>query len=249
MAALILFTMATSAAAAEGEAPEFSDGHRDRAAWEDWFSSLSGDARSGAEAWALQRSLAHPIPCGQPDKSEDWRQGCYAALNRLAAPDVRRHVEPSYRAGWNAPLSPVQQPPPAEASMVFPPSLEEKLLAGHPPSENAESHSATMPSHPANTHKEYTYSVNHDFAYGCATPGNSVAIYRMLMGASVDLMVLQAEANANDCYSVSKSVHMKKITEDVDTHSLLMDLGQAFYVLGRDKITQLWFVPQLLVAD
>ena len=77
----------------------FQKGFADRAAWENWVSSLTSDYRTGAEYWAGQRSLPHPGTCyGQPD----FTAGCNEARRRLAPADALRKSEPDYRTGWNS---------------------------------------------------------------------------------------------------------------------------------------------------
>jgi hypothetical protein len=79
--------------------PMFEKGLADRAAWEQWISSLSTDYRAGAEYWAGQRSLPRPGTCyGVPGFSA----GCEAAKARLTPADALRKSEPDYKLGWNA---------------------------------------------------------------------------------------------------------------------------------------------------
>jgi hypothetical protein len=106
---------------AEGSA--YRDGLRDRAAWEQWFSGLQGDYKTGAFFWSSQRSLPKPGPCKQ--MNDDFDAGCTAAKTKLSAADTRRKSEPSYKVGWNAwaPSEPsaapsVQNVPPAVAAPV-----------------------------------------------------------------------------------------------------------------------------------
>ena len=83
----------------------FRQGQVDRQTWETWFGSLTGDYRSGATYWASQRSLAIPGSCSAvpPSTGADWTAGCFAAQQKLAAPDVRRKTEPNDRLGWKQP--------------------------------------------------------------------------------------------------------------------------------------------------
>jgi hypothetical protein len=87
--------------------PLYKKGFADRAAWEQWFSSLHGDYKIGAFYWAGQRSLPHPGSCRQMD--DDFFNGCTAAKERLAPADALRTTEPEYKAGWNAWTSPAPQ--------------------------------------------------------------------------------------------------------------------------------------------
>ncbi len=78
----------------------FDQGLQDRAAWEQWFNSLQGDAKTGAFYWAGQRSLPHPGSCQQ--MSNEFYAGCTQAKLKLSASDTLRKTEPAYKAGWNA---------------------------------------------------------------------------------------------------------------------------------------------------
>jgi hypothetical protein len=83
----------------QGSDPMFQKGLSDRAAWETWFNGLQGDEKTGAFFWSGQRSLAHPGSCNQ--MSATFTAGCTAAKVKLAASDVLRKSEPSYKLGWN----------------------------------------------------------------------------------------------------------------------------------------------------
>jgi restriction system protein len=71
----------------------------------DWFGTLTGDYRAGAEWWAGQRSLLSPPSCtaAPPSTGAAWSAGCSAAKEQLTPSDVRRKKEPEYRLGWNNP--------------------------------------------------------------------------------------------------------------------------------------------------
>jgi len=85
--------------------PLFDQGLADRRAWEQWFSSLVGDQKAGAEYWSGQRSLPKPGSCyraassGQDENA--FASGCLAAKQRLAHSDQMRK-NPDYKAGWNS---------------------------------------------------------------------------------------------------------------------------------------------------
>ena len=79
----------------------FLQGKADRRLWEEWFASLGPDARAGAQFWASQRSLAHPVSCQAGALNAEWLTACMSAQQRLAPTDVRRRQEPNYRLGWN----------------------------------------------------------------------------------------------------------------------------------------------------
>jgi len=77
----------------------FQQGRADRAAWEQWFAALTGDARLGADYWSIQRSKQQPGNCvGTPE----FQQTCVAAKRRLATPDTRRKTDAQYWWGWNS---------------------------------------------------------------------------------------------------------------------------------------------------
>jgi hypothetical protein len=82
----------------------FEEGLADRQAWEDWFANLSGPFKDGAEYWSGQRSIPKPGSCYGPGGQNpgDWTMGCLAAKRLLVPSDVRRKLEPDYRAGWNS---------------------------------------------------------------------------------------------------------------------------------------------------
>ncbi len=92
----------TPMASAAPTSTSFLQGKADRRAWEEWFASLSVDARAGAQFWASQRSLAHPVSCQSSALDAEWLAACVSAQQRLAPSDVRRRQEPDYRSGWNA---------------------------------------------------------------------------------------------------------------------------------------------------
>lgn len=82
----------------------FQQGFADRQQWEEWFASLSGDTKAGAEFWAGQRSLPHPGACFGPTGQDlgGFTAGCLGAQQRLSPMDARRKSEPDYKAGFNA---------------------------------------------------------------------------------------------------------------------------------------------------
>jgi len=86
------------------EPSDFQQGLTDRRSWEQWYSGLTGDYQQGAEWWSAHRSLPNPPSCGNPTTpaQQDWNAGCLAAQQRLAASDVRRKTDPTYRQGWNS---------------------------------------------------------------------------------------------------------------------------------------------------
>jgi len=73
-------------AMAEEPSALFSQGLRDRTKWENWFATLTGDRRAGAEYWAGQRSLPRPGLCvGTPD----FVKGCNEAKASRAEPRLK----------------------------------------------------------------------------------------------------------------------------------------------------------------
>lgn len=81
----------------------FEEGLDDRRVWENWFGSLSGPFKDGAEYWSGQRSISKSGSCYGPGGQNlgDWTMGCLAAKRVLTPSDIRRKSEPEYRAGWN----------------------------------------------------------------------------------------------------------------------------------------------------
>ncbi len=125
-AALAAFAGLLMANAAYAQSQAYSDGLADRTAYENWFATLSGQEKAGAEYWAGQRSLPNPSPCTPQSGNSDaaWVAGCREAQRLLAPSDARRHSEAEYRLGWNAfqgsppavvdtPQTPPPRPPPA----------------------------------------------------------------------------------------------------------------------------------------
>jgi hypothetical protein len=85
-------------------ASSFDQGLTDRAEFEQWFASLNGDFRRGAEWWAEHRSLPHAGTCNGPAAAmnQQFTLGCEAAKTRLITKDVKRNSDPDYRRGWNS---------------------------------------------------------------------------------------------------------------------------------------------------
>lgn len=88
----------------ESSTPE-AQGHTDRVGFETWIGGLTDDQRRGANFWAAERSKPKPASCSVAAPSPDYTTGCQEAQRRLAPLDVRRKTDPSYRKGWNAPLT------------------------------------------------------------------------------------------------------------------------------------------------
>jgi hypothetical protein len=110
---LLIFAGLLMANAAHAQSQGYSDGIADRTAYENWFATLDGQEKAGAEYWADQRSAPNRGPCTNPggNVNASWVAGCREAHRRLDPSDARRHSEPEYRLGWNA----FQEPPPATA--------------------------------------------------------------------------------------------------------------------------------------
>jgi DNA-binding helix-hairpin-helix protein with protein kinase domain len=85
-------------------AASFDQGLADRAELEQWFASLIGDFRRGADWWAGHRSLPNPGLCSGPasEMNLQFIAGCEAAKARLTAKDFRRKGDADYRHGWNS---------------------------------------------------------------------------------------------------------------------------------------------------
>ncbi len=100
------------------QTPSFQAGASDRATFEQWFGSLTGDMHNGALYWVTHRSIPKEAHCGG---GGDDLQGCLAAQQRLAPIDARRKAEPDYRLGWNSVQAPVTAPssyqPPAPETL------------------------------------------------------------------------------------------------------------------------------------
>ncbi len=82
------------------QSAEYQQGLADRGAWEQWFSGLQGDYKTGAFYWAGQRSLPNPGSCRQ--MNADFYDSGMAAKGRLDPADALRKSTPDYRAGWNS---------------------------------------------------------------------------------------------------------------------------------------------------
>ena len=94
----------------------FDQGLADRAELDQWFASLSGELRRGADWWAAHRSAPNPGMCSGPASgiTQEFIAGCEAAKARLAPRDIRRKADSEYRRGWNGYTgspAPTAQPP------------------------------------------------------------------------------------------------------------------------------------------
>ena len=85
-------------------ASSFDQGLADRAEYEQWFASLSGDFRRGADWWAGHRSLPRAGACNGPAAAmnQQFMFGCEAAKTRLTSKDIKRKSDADYRRGWNS---------------------------------------------------------------------------------------------------------------------------------------------------
>ena len=79
----------------------FTAGKRDRLAWESFYASVVGDEKDGALWWSSQRSLKSPGSCSVAP-SDLFRHGCEEAQAILGPSDVKRRIDPAYRAGFNS---------------------------------------------------------------------------------------------------------------------------------------------------
>ena len=114
----LFFAVLSTGNAALAQSNAQADGLSDRAAYESWIRSLSGEERKGAEYWAGQRSLPNPGWCEASTvgmNGQGFVVGCEESKRRLMPADVRRRSEPSYRLGWNSftdtVANPLVQPP------------------------------------------------------------------------------------------------------------------------------------------
>jgi hypothetical protein len=117
-------------------ASPFDQGLTDRAELEQWFASLSGDFRRGADWWAGHRSIPNPAACSGPASgmNQELIAGCEAAKVRLVPKDIRRKADTEYRRGWNtyngtATPVPQVQVPPVEQSPAINPSPTDADIA------------------------------------------------------------------------------------------------------------------------
>lgn len=93
----------SSAQQAASATQAYSEGRRDRVAWEAWFDSLpAGSAKDGALFWVGERNRANPGSCEAVDQPRAWSEGCHAAQAKLALVDIRRRTEANYWWGWNS---------------------------------------------------------------------------------------------------------------------------------------------------
>ena len=97
MALVALLGSAVSTLAQQPNA--FAAGIADRNGYERWIQGLTGDYLAGATYWTAHRSIPKEAHC---PSGGNLQQGCVAALQRLAVPDMRRKSDPDYRQGWNS---------------------------------------------------------------------------------------------------------------------------------------------------
>ena len=97
----------------------YDQGLADRAALEQWVSSLSGELRRGGDWWAARRSIPNPGSCNGPAAtSPEFVAGCEAAKALFLPIDAKRKSNPEYRRGWNVytgtsappPIAPITSP-------------------------------------------------------------------------------------------------------------------------------------------
>ena len=78
---------------------EFQQGYADRQAWEEWFTTTTGDYRTGTSWWAGQRSVPHPASCDTLGGAAT--QGCYAAKCKIAS-NIDPTAKEVYRLDFTA---------------------------------------------------------------------------------------------------------------------------------------------------
>ncbi len=114
---ILISPAAVSVEPAVSSDPAYSDGRRDRLAWEDWFNALAvGSYRDGASWWVSERGKAEPRGCASISGDTEWEAGCRAAQQRLAIVDIRRKTEPTYRSGWDSEVAADVPPEPITIS-------------------------------------------------------------------------------------------------------------------------------------
>ena len=91
-------------AASANRAAGFVAGRNSRIDWDIWLAAQQGGFKQGAMLAELQAGLSGPAMCRGPDSADqgDVTSGCEAALQRLAATEPRRRMDPDYATGWNS---------------------------------------------------------------------------------------------------------------------------------------------------
>ena len=78
----------------------FTEGQRDRAAWEAWAAGLPPDVRAGARHWAGLGPRRPGASCA--GEGEQFRLGCQEAGERGALLEQRATWDGAWRAGWDS---------------------------------------------------------------------------------------------------------------------------------------------------
>ena len=92
----------------------FQNGVNDRTSWEQWFSGLQGEYRSGAFYWSAMRNDKNQTPSCENKRREsygDFTDGCRAAKKFLTQSDQKRASDADYKSGWNSVTTPANSPP------------------------------------------------------------------------------------------------------------------------------------------
>lgn len=134
MVACLLIVEATSFPASAQRSPAFASGADDRASYESWFASLTGQFQAGVEFWATHQSGSLDATCYGPSAMPitQWLSGCLMAQHRFETWDKRRKAEPDYRSGWNS-LGNASDRAPPQLRSVSPADLGQS--ATKPPSQ------------------------------------------------------------------------------------------------------------------
>lgn len=98
-----IFCNANAAVPADTSDPSYRDGARARDVWENWYGTLSGSFRGGADYYATWRSKpAQLMPCALAAGDDtSFRDGCLRAQAFFRPVDARRMTDAQYWNGWN----------------------------------------------------------------------------------------------------------------------------------------------------
>lgn len=116
-----IFCNANAAVPADTSDPSYRDGARARDVWENWYGTLSGSFRGGAEYYATWRSKpAQLMPCALAAGDDtSFRDGCLRAQAFFRPVDARRMTDAQYWNGWNKRV-PYQFGIPGETTAIAP---------------------------------------------------------------------------------------------------------------------------------
>lgn len=112
----VIVVLLLAASPTQASLGSYMGGASDRAGYEDWFASLSGEYKAGVEYWAGHRGNPKEAFCNGARASE-WMDGCLTAQQRFISLDAKRKADPEYRLGWNSVSASIQ---PAKAATPDP---------------------------------------------------------------------------------------------------------------------------------